>query len=124
MMRVLYGMDNNTINCHMKKEFGDSGLEHASVIRKVRTTASDGKSDDTQHYKPPSNIALGHRVNSQRPVQFRNWAAGIIEQFTIQAHSTSEFEKYCIVQDRFFESDFDRLMNQIESGGTPGKDKG
>lgn len=33
-----------------------------------------------------------------------------------KAHAKSEFEKYRIVQDRLFESDFDRLMKQIESG--------
>jgi hypothetical protein len=30
------------------------------------------------------------------------------------AHAESEFEKYRIVQDRLFESDFDRLLKQIE----------
>ena len=28
----------------------------------------------------------------------------------------SEFEKYRIVQDRLFESDFDRMLRQIEAG--------
>jgi hypothetical protein len=32
-----------------------------------------------------------------------------------KAHAESEFEKYRIVQDRLFESDFDRIMKQIES---------
>ena len=31
----------------------------------------------------------------------------------------SEFEKYRIVQDRLFESDFDRMLKQIESGSAP-----
>jgi hypothetical protein len=31
-----------------------------------------------------------------------------------KAHAESEFEKYRIVQDRLFESDFDRMINQIE----------
>ena len=34
-----------------------------------------------------------------------------------RAHAESEFEKYRIVQDRLFESDFDRLLKQIEAGG-------
>lgn len=32
-----------------------------------------------------------------------------------KAHAESEFEKYRIVQDRLFESDFDRLIKQIEN---------
>lgn len=40
-----------------------------------------------------------------------------------KAHAESEFEKYRIVQDRLFESDFDRLLKQIESGNTLDGDK-
>ena len=32
-----------------------------------------------------------------------------------KAHAEREFEKYHIVQDRLYESDFDRLVKQIES---------
>lgn len=34
-----------------------------------------------------------------------------------RTHAESEFEKYRIVQDRLFESDFDRMVMQIESTG-------
>ena len=33
-----------------------------------------------------------------------------------RAHAESEFEKYRIVQDRLFESDFDRVIKQLEKG--------
>ena len=33
-----------------------------------------------------------------------------------RAHAESEFEKYRIVQDRLFESDFDNILKQLESG--------
>lgn len=33
-----------------------------------------------------------------------------------KAFVESEFEKYRIVQDRLFESDFDRLLKETESG--------
>jgi len=40
--------------------------------------------------------------------------AGKITAEIAQAHAESEFEKYRIVQDRLFESDFDRICKQIE----------
>ena len=49
--------------------------------------------------------------------------AGKVSAEIAKAHAESEFEKYRIVQDRLFESDFDRLLKQIEYGGTPGKDE-
>lgn len=85
MMGVLYDVETHTINYHLKKVFTDSELEEASVIRKFRITAADGKSYHTQHYKLPAIIAVGYKVNSERAVQFRKWATGIIEQFTIKA---------------------------------------
>lgn len=36
----------------------------------------------------------------------------------------SEFENCCIVQDRLFESDFDRLLKQSEYGDTHNTNKG
>jgi len=45
MMAQLYDVDVRTINYHLKKVFADSELEAASVIRKFRITAADGKGD-------------------------------------------------------------------------------
>jgi hypothetical protein len=86
MMGLLYDVNVRTVNEHLKKIFADSELQEASVIRKFRITASDGKSYDTQHYSLPAIIAVGYKVNSERAVQFRKWATGIIEQFTIKAY--------------------------------------
>lgn len=86
MMGVLYDVETNTINYHLKKVFGDSELEESAVIRKFRITAADGKIYDTQHYKLTAIIAVGYKVNSERAVQFRKWATGIIEQFTMKAY--------------------------------------
>jgi hypothetical protein len=49
--------------------------------------------------------------------------AGKVSAEIAQAHAESEFEKYRIVQDRLFESDFDRFLKQIESGNTLDGDK-
>ena len=45
--------------------------------------------------------------------------AGKVSAEIAKAHAESEFEKYRIVQDRLFESDFDRLLKQIEVGKGP-----
>ena len=39
--------------------------------------------------------------------------AGKVTAEIAKAHVESEFEKYRIVQDRLFESDFDRMLRQI-----------
>ncbi len=45
--------------------------------------------------------------------------AGKVTAEIAKAHAETEFEKYRIVQDRLFESDFDRVIRQIESGSQP-----
>jgi len=45
--------------------------------------------------------------------------AGKVTAEIAKAHAESEFEKYRIVQDRLFESDFDRVIKKIESGSQP-----
>jgi hypothetical protein len=43
--------------------------------------------------------------------------AGKVTAEIAKAHAESEFEKYRIVQDRLFESDFDRMIKQISKSG-------
>jgi hypothetical protein len=43
--------------------------------------------------------------------------AGKITAEIARAHAESEFEKYRIVQDRRFESDFDRAIKQLPGKG-------
>lgn len=47
--------------------------------------------------------------------------AGKVSAELAQAHAESEFEKYRIVQDRLFESDFDRMVKQLEQDGKKNK---
>lgn len=45
--------------------------------------------------------------------------AGKVSAEIAKAHAETEFEKYRIVQDRLFESDFDHVIKQIEAGHEP-----
>jgi hypothetical protein len=112
MMGVLYDVETQTINYHLKKVFSDSELEEASVIRKFRITAADGKTYDTQHYSLPAIIAVGYKVNSERAVQFRKWATGIIEQFTIKAYVMDDERIKAggsVLTDQYFEEQLQRV---------------
>jgi hypothetical protein len=86
MMGELYGVNVRTVSEHLKNIFADNELEQDAVIRNFRITAADGKNYNTQHYKLSATIAVGYKVNSERAVQFRKWATGIIKEFTIKAY--------------------------------------
>ena len=90
MMGLLYDVETNTVNYHLKKIFADNELQEDSVLRNFRITAADGKTYDTQHYNLSAIIAVGYKVNSERAVQFRKWATGIIESFTIKGYAMDD----------------------------------
>lgn len=90
MMGLLYDVETHTINYHLKQIFADSELQENSVIRSFRITAADGKTYDTRHYNLAAIIAVGYKVNSERAVQFRKWATGIIESFTIKGYAMDD----------------------------------
>jgi hypothetical protein len=90
MMGLLYDVETHTINYHLKTVFADGELEAGSVIRNFRITAADSKTYDTQHYNLAAIIAVGYKVNSERAVQFRKWATGIIESFTIKGFAMDD----------------------------------
>ena len=90
MMGVLYDVDIRTISYHLKNVFADRELEEKSVLQFFRITAADGKTYDTGHYNLSAIIAVGYKVNSERAVQFRKWATGIIESFTIKGYAMDD----------------------------------
>ena len=90
MMGQLYDVETHTINYHLKKVFADNEVREDAVIRNFRITAADSKTYDTQHYKLAAIIAVGYKVNSERAVQFRKWATGIIESFTIKGFAMDD----------------------------------
>ena len=90
MMAELYNVEVPTVNYHLKQIFNDNELDENSVIRKFLITATDGKNYNTQHYNLSATIAVGYKVNSERAVQFRKWATGIIKEFTIKAYAMDD----------------------------------
>lgn len=112
MLAQLYDVEVPTINYHLKKVFDDSELEVASVIRNFRITAVDGKTYDTKHYSLAATIAVGYKVNSERAVQFRKWATGVVEEFTVKGY-TMDDERLkrggSVLSDRYFEEQLQRV---------------
>jgi len=90
MLGMLYNVETNTVNYHLKKIFQDSELQEDSVIRNFRITASDGKSYTTKHYNLSAIIAVGYKVNSERAVQFRKWATRIVQEFTLKGFAMDD----------------------------------
>lgn len=86
MIATLYEKGRTTITEHLKNIFDEGELNEDSVCRKFRRTASDGKEYNTKFYNLEAVIAVGFRANSDRAIQFRQWATTVIKDFSIRGY--------------------------------------
>lgn len=90
MMAKLYGTTKNNISMHLKNVFLDGELDKNSVVKKILTTASDGKNYRVLHYNLDAIIAVGYRINSQRATEFRIWATKVLKEYMIKGFSLND----------------------------------
>ena len=75
-MAEVFNVKKNTIDYHLKNIFDDGELDQISVVQKIWTTASDGKSYNN-FYNLDVIISVGYRVNSRNATRFRIWYSAI-----------------------------------------------
>lgn len=83
----VFGVNTRTVNEHLMNIFAAEELDKDSVIRKIRTTASDGKSYDTLHYNLDAIISVGYRVNSKNATAFRKWATQTLRAYITDGYA-------------------------------------
>lgn len=89
-MCALYQTNKSNISEHIKHIFEDGELDELSVVRKFRTTASDGKSYMTTFYNLDMIIALGYRVRSITATRFRQWATIRLKEYMVKGFSLDD----------------------------------
>ena len=80
-MAILFNKAKSTISEHIKHIFEEKELDKNSVVRKFRTTASDGKNYEINYFNLDVIISVGYRVKSLRGTQFRQWATKRLNEY-------------------------------------------
>ena len=80
----LYQTSKSNVSEHIKNIFEEGELEENSVVRKFRTTASDGKNYSVSYYNLDMIISLGYRIKSITATQFRRWATERLKEYMIK----------------------------------------
>ena len=88
----LFQTSKSNVSEHIKHIFDEGELQEDAVVRKFRTTASDGKSYMTNYYNLDMIIALGYRVRSIIATRFRQWATLRLKEY-IQKGFTMDDER-------------------------------
>ena len=89
-MCELFDKDKRTISEHLQNIFKEGELLEQSVVRKFRTTASDGKKYQVVHYNLDVIISVGYRVSSLRGTQFRIWATARLKEYLIKGFALDD----------------------------------
>ena len=89
-MGDLFAKNKRTISEHIRNLFREEELDEAAVVRNFRTTASDGKSYDVQHYNLDVIISVGYRVKSPQGVRFRQWATRLLKDHLLKGYTLNQ----------------------------------
>ena len=107
----LFGVDTRTVSEHLRNIFAGKELAEDSALRKIRTTAADGKNYPVNFYNLDAIISVGYRVNSTQATQFRIWATQTLREYVIKGFVLDDER---LKQSKRFGKDyFDELLERI-----------
>ena len=86
----LYQTSKSNVSEHIKNIFVEGELDENSVVRKNRTTASDGKTYQAKSYNLDMIISLGYRIKSIIATRFRQWATARLKEYMIKGFTLDD----------------------------------
>jgi hypothetical protein len=108
---LLYDTAKSTVSEHFKTIFGNCELDENSTVRNFRTVASNGKFYNQKYYNLQAIIAVGFKVNSEKAIRFRAWAADILAGFALKGYV---LDKERLKNDKIFSKTyFEHLLEDI-----------
>ncbi len=114
LMAELFDVNVPAVSKHLKNIFESGELSEGATVSKKETVRSEGVrevSRNLEFYNLDAIIAVGFRVNSIRAVQFRQWATGVLRDFTIRGYV---LDKERLKNGAFFSQQyFDALLADI-----------
>jgi hypothetical protein len=108
---LLFETTPENVLMHLKNIFAGEELAEDSVAKIFLATAADGKNYRIKHYNLDAIIAVGYRVNSKRATAFRQWATGVLRDYTLRGYvmDRKRMENGAFLGEDYFE----RLLEEI-----------
>jgi hypothetical protein len=114
LIAVLFEVEINTINYHIKEIYKIQEQKEEATIRNFRIVQTEGKRQverNVEFYNLDMIISVGYRVNSERATQFRQWATNVLRDFAIRGYV---LDKERLKNGAFFSKKyFDDLLAEI-----------
>jgi len=114
-MAELLGTTPQNITQHLRQIYKDNEIDLSSTCKDFLQVQTEGTRDikrSAKMYSLEAIIAVGYRVNSERGIQFRQWATEILESYIHKGFALdSNRMKY---GSRFSTRYFDELYEEIK----------
>ncbi|MSV25802.1 virulence RhuM family protein [Selenomonas sp. WCA-380-WT-3B 3/] len=111
-MGELFDIDRSVVAKHLKKIYMDGEQDESSTCAKFAQVADNGKTYQYKFYSLSAIIAVGYKVNSQRAIQFRQWATKVLDTFAKRGYV---LDKNRLINGQIFDEDyFDHLISEIQ----------
>lgn len=108
----LFDIGRPAITKHLKAIYESGELSESSTCSKMEQVADNGKTYRYNFYSLSAIIAVGYRVNSQRAIQFRQWATKVLDTFAKQGYV---LDKNRLINGQIFDEDyFEHLISEIQ----------
>lgn len=99
---------------HLKNIYADDELPETATAKEFLAVQTEGKRQvqrSIRHYNLDAIIAVGYRVNSKRATAFRQWATGVLRDYTLRGYvmDRKRMENGVFLGEDYFE----RLLEEI-----------
>lgn len=109
---MLFDVDRTVVTKHLKNIFETGELDENSTCANYAQVADNGKTYQYKFYSLSAIIAVGYRTNSERALQFRQWATKVLDTFTKQGYV---LDKNRLINGQIFDEDyFEHLISEIQ----------
>ena len=113
-MGLLFETTPENVLIHLKKIYAEGELSEVATAKEYLAVQTEGKRQVQRsilHYNLDAIIAVGYRVNSKRATAFRQWATGVLRDYTLRGYvmDRKRMENGAFLSEDYFE----RLLEEI-----------
>ena len=111
---LLFETTPENVLMHLKNIFAEHELPEDATAKEFLAVQTEGKREVQRsilHYNLDAIIAVGYRVNSKRATAFRQWATGVLRDYTLRGYV---LDRKRMENGSFLDEDyFERLLEEI-----------
>ncbi len=114
MIANLYDTTKQNVSLHLNNAFSDQEIDNNSTVKEFLTVQNEGSREvqrKRKFYNLDAIISVGFKVNSNRAIQFRQWAINILKNYSVRGYvlDHDRMENGAFLSEDYFEHLLDEI---------------